>query len=141
MSIHRHRRKPYNCHQAEHRLPDFAPPGAGTLLCLNQSANAVHLFTQLRVQMLTGLLGNPSERILFATDTERALSHLDPQQRQILTLVHGYGYNTAECAEYLAIDTRTARKRLLTANAALLDLDLAPERTPIWLSTDVDANE
>jgi hypothetical protein len=141
MSIHRHRRKPYNCHQAEHCLPDFAPPGAGTLLCLNQSANAMHLFTQLRVQMLTGLLGNPSERILFAIDTERALSHLDPQQRQILTLVHGYGYNTAECAEYLAIDTRTARKRLLTANAALLDLDLAPERTPIWLSTDVDAIE
>lgn len=141
MSIHRHRRKPYNCHLAEHGLPDFAPPGAGTLLCLNKSANAVRLVTQIHVQMLTGLVGNPSERILFAIDTERALSHLDPQQRQILTLVHGYGYNTAECAEYLHIDTRTARKRLLEANAALLDLDLAPEHTPIWVSTDDDADE
>lgn len=140
MSIHRHRRKPYNCHLAEHGLPDFAPPGAATLLSLNKSANAVRLVTQISVQMLTGLVGNPHERILFAIDTERALSHLDAQQRQILTLVHGYGYNTAECAEYLGIDTRTARKRLLTANAALLDLGLAPERTAIWLSTDADVD-
>lgn len=140
MSINRHRRKPYNCHLAEHGLPDFAPPGAGTLLFLNQSANALRLFTQLHLQMLEGLLGNPSDRILFAIDTERALSHLDPQQRQILTLVHGYGYNTAECAEYLGIDPRTARKRLLTANAALLGLGLAPERTAIWLSTDADVD-
>lgn len=141
MSIHRHRRKPYSCHLAEHGLPDFAPHNAGTLLCLNKSANAVRLVTQISVQMLTGLFGNPHERILFAIDTERALSHLDAQQRQILTLVHGYGYNTAECAEYLGIDYRTARKRLRAANAALLDLDLAPERTPIWLSTDTDADE
>ena len=141
MSIHRHRRKPYNCHLAEHGLPDFAPPGAGTLLCLNQSANAVRLVTQLRRSNAHRPSRQPSERILFAIDTERALSHLDAQQRQILTLVHGYGYNTAECAEYLAIDTHTARKRLLAANAALLDLDLAPERTPIWVHTDTDADE
>ena len=69
MSIHRHRRKPYNCHLGEHSLPDFAPPGAGTVLCLNMSANAVRVFTQLRVQMLNGLLGNPFDRILFAIDT------------------------------------------------------------------------
>jgi hypothetical protein len=141
MSIHRHRRKPYNCHISNHGLPDFAPLGAGTLLYLNQSANAMRLVTEIRVQMLDGLLGNPSERILFAIDTERELSHLDAQHRQILTLVHGYGYNTAECAEYLGIDYHTARKRLRAANAALLDLDLAPERTPIWLSTGTDADK
>ena len=112
------------------------------LLCLNKSANAVRLVTQIHVQMLTGLVGNPSERILFAIDTERALRHLDPQQRQILTLSTATGTTPPDAPRYLAIDTRTARKRLVTANAALLDLGLAPERTPSgWTPTTTPTNK